>query len=63
MEAAPSIEQLRELAARQGVEPADDDLERVRAFLAVLLPELAELEHHVPADVVPAARFAPEEEP
>ncbi len=63
MDAAPSIQLLRELAARQGVEPTDDDLERVRGFLAVLLPELEKLERRVPPGIVPAGRFAPEEEP
>jgi hypothetical protein len=39
-----SPEFLRELAARQGVEPTDDDLAAVRGFLDAILPELARLE-------------------
>jgi hypothetical protein len=39
-----SPEFLRELAARQGVEPSDADLEAVRGFLEAILPELARLE-------------------
>ena len=35
---------LRELAARQGVEPSDDDLVAVVGFLDAILPELARLE-------------------
>jgi hypothetical protein len=38
-----SEELLRRLAARQGVEPTDDDLAAVRAFLEILLPALVEL--------------------
>ena len=59
---APSADRLRELAQAQGVEPTDDDLERVRGFLAVLLPELAELERLVPPETAPAAVFRPEAE-
>jgi hypothetical protein len=43
----------------QGVEPTDEDLERVQAFLAVLLPAFEELERIVQAETVPAARFLP----
>jgi len=35
---------LRELAARQGVQPSDDDLVAVLGFLDAILPELARLE-------------------
>jgi len=35
---------LRELAARQGVEPSDDDFVAVLGFLDAILPELARLE-------------------
>jgi hypothetical protein len=35
---------LRELAARQGVEAVDEDLEAVRGFLDAILPELERLE-------------------
>jgi hypothetical protein len=38
---------LRELAARQGVEPSDDDLAAVLGFLETILPELARLEEEL----------------
>jgi hypothetical protein len=44
MDAQSSLDFLRELAARQGVEPSDDDLEAVLGFLDAILPELARLE-------------------
>jgi len=44
MDAQSSPDFLRELAARQGVEPSDDDLEAVRGFLDAILPELERLE-------------------
>jgi hypothetical protein len=59
----PSIEELRAQAFRQGVEPTEEDLERVQAFLAVLLPAFAELERVVPPDTVPAGLFLPEPKP
>jgi len=43
-EAQSSLDFLRELAARQGVEPSDDDLETVLGFLDAILPELQRLE-------------------
>ena len=59
----PTIDELRVRAAREGVSPTDDDLERVRGFLEVLLPALASLEQLVPADTVPAGMFLPADEP
>jgi hypothetical protein len=47
MAATPSPAELREIAERQGVYPTDEDLEAVRAFLAVLLPAFEELERLV----------------
>jgi hypothetical protein len=44
MDGQSSPEFLRQLAARQGVEPTDDDLKAVAGFLDSILPELAELE-------------------
>jgi hypothetical protein len=45
MEAESSrIEFLRQLAGRQGVAPADDDLRAVLGFLDAILPDLARLE-------------------
>jgi hypothetical protein len=55
----PSIDDLRAQAGVQGVEPTDEDLERVQAFLAVLLPAFEELERLVQAETVPGARFLP----
>jgi len=46
-----SLDFLRELAGRQGVEPSDDDLEAVRGFLDAILPALARLEEAIPPDV------------
>jgi hypothetical protein len=43
----------------QGVEPTDEDLERVQTFLAVLLPAFEELERIVQEETVPAARDLP----
>jgi hypothetical protein len=47
---------LRALAARQGVEPTDEDLEAVSAFLETILPRLREIEEALPPDVPPAQR-------
>jgi hypothetical protein len=44
----PSPAELRRIAEAQGVTPTDEDLEAVRAFLAVLLPAFEELERLVP---------------
>jgi hypothetical protein len=59
---APSIDELRARAAEQGIHPTDADLERVQGFLAILLPQLEELERRVPADATPAAVYRPEAE-
>jgi hypothetical protein len=48
MAAPPSPAELRRIAESQGVSPTDEDLEAVRAFLAVLLPAFEELERLVP---------------
>lgn len=53
MASVPSIDDLRAQAAVQGVEPTDEDLERVQAFLAVLLPAFEELDQIVRAETVP----------
>jgi hypothetical protein len=50
---------LRALAARQGVEPTDDDLEAVQAFLDTILPRLAEVERSLPPGTAPAERVRP----
>jgi hypothetical protein len=62
-ESVPTIDELRTQAARQGVFPADEDLERAQAFLAVLLPAFAKLEELVPADTVPAGMYLPTDAP
>lgn len=54
MSAVPTADELRALAALQGVAPTAEDLEAVRGFLAVLLPAFEELERLLPADTVPA---------
>jgi hypothetical protein len=54
-----SVDELRRIAARQGVEPTDDDLEAVRGFLDALLPALAELEERLPPGTPPAGMFLP----
>jgi len=43
MEPQSSLEFLRRLAAAQGVEPTDDDLQAVRGFLDAILPDLERL--------------------
>jgi hypothetical protein len=58
----PTIDDLRRQADSLGVTPTDADLERVRAFLAVLYPQFDALERLVPPDVIPAAVFRPEVE-
>ena len=45
----PSIELLRAIAAEEGVEPQDEDLEAVLAFLKAILPGLADIERRLPA--------------
>jgi hypothetical protein len=48
MEAESSrIDFLRQLAARQGVEPSDGDLQAVLGFLDAILLELARLEEEL----------------
>ena len=47
------LEFLRELAARQGVEPSDEDLEAVLGFLDAILPELARLEELLAPEASP----------
>jgi len=59
----PQLEELRQVAARHGVTPTDEDLEAVRGFLEVLLPAFAELERLVPSGTPPAALLLPEERP
>jgi len=47
-----SLDFLREFAARQGVEPSDEDLEAVQGFLDAILPALERLEQLLePEDV------------
>jgi len=46
----PSLELLRELAARQGVVASDADLEAVLGFLRAIVPALEALERALPPD-------------
>lgn len=62
MAATPSLDQLRELAKAQGVEPSDEDLQAVSQFLVGLLPAFRALEGLVPPETAPAALFHPERE-
>jgi len=48
-----SVERLRELAALQGVSPADEDLEGVLDFLARILPALEAIERRLPPETPP----------
>jgi hypothetical protein len=57
-----SLEDLRAEARRQGVRPADDDLQQVLAFLEVLLPAFEQLEGIIPSGTPPAGLFAPAED-
>ena len=54
-----SRELLRALAAEQGMEVEEEDLDAVIAFLRVLLPQLRALEEMVSPDTVPAGLFLP----
>ena len=45
-----SVDLLRQLAARQGVFPTDEDLEAVLPFLEAIVPALEELERAIPPD-------------
>ena len=49
-----SLDFLRQLAARQGVVPTDEDLEAVLPFLEAIVPALEELERTIPPDTAPA---------
>ena len=55
----PALEDLRRLAAAQGIHASDDDLQGVLDFLRVLLPALAEIERSLPEDTAPAGMFLP----
>jgi hypothetical protein len=54
-----SLDFLRQLAARQGVFPTDEDLEAVRPFLEAIVPALEELERAIPPDTAPADASQP----
>jgi len=49
-----SLDFLRQLAARQGVFPTDEDLEAVLPFLEAIVPALEALERTIPPDTPPA---------
>ena len=48
-----SPELLRQLAARQGVEASDEDVDAVRSFLEAILPELERLEAELELEEAP----------
>jgi hypothetical protein len=48
-----SLETLRQVAAAQGVEPSDEDLEAVQGFLDAILPALARIEEELETDAEP----------
>lgn len=54
-----SLDFLRQLAARQGVVPTDQDLEAVLPFLEAIVPTLEELERTIPPDTPPAEASQP----
>ena len=60
---APTVDELRRAAAAQGVDPSDEDLAAVQAFLAVLLPAFDGLHDLVEPGTPPAALFVPTERP
>ena len=47
------LSHLREVAAEQGVQPTDEDLEGVLDFLTRVLPELKEIEDRLPPETRP----------
>ncbi len=49
----PDVEQLRALAAAQGVFPEGEDLEGVLGFLTRILPALRDLEARLPEEMTP----------
>ena len=55
----PPDEQLRALAAAQGIELSDEDLQGVRSFLDVFLPALARLHELLPTDAPGPAALSP----
>jgi hypothetical protein len=55
----PSDERLRALAAVEGIELSDEDLEGVRAFLDVFLPALARLSDLLPPDAPGLTALSP----
>jgi hypothetical protein len=57
----PSVQHLRERCASEGVEPSDDDLAGVVAFLDTILPALAAIEAALPPEAVVAGLFLPDE--
>lgn len=58
----PTLAELRALARSQGVDPSDEDLERVLGFLGTVLPDLRAIEQGTPRSVVPAGMYLPDPE-
>ena len=59
----PTLAELRALARSQGVDPTDEDLERVLGFLGTVLPDLRAIEESTPRSVVPGGMYLPDPEP
>jgi hypothetical protein len=55
----PGDEGLRALAAAQGIELSDEDLEGVQGFLGVFLPALARLDELLPPDAPGPGALSP----
>jgi hypothetical protein len=58
----PSIDELRARAAREGVTPRTEDLERVQGYVDAFVRAFVELERALPPETVPAGLFRPEAE-
>lgn len=55
-----SLDLLRQLARARGVDPTDDDLRGVAAFMDVLLPALDRIERELPPGTAPAGLYLPD---
>ncbi|MGL6278616.1 MAG: hypothetical protein ACRC50_03575 [Gaiella sp.] len=58
----PSLAELRAVARSLGVDPTDEDLERVLGFLGTVLPDLRAIEEATARSVPPAGMYLPDPE-